>query len=336
MPQGDLAHVLRGLQSRVDQRLLVGPQTFDDAGVFELGDGGNLPGAVAGKRVALVQTVDFFPPVVDDAYAYGAIAAANALSDVYAMGGKPITALTLAAFPKEFPREWIEEIFRGGFDKLAEAGAVVAGGHTVESEIQFGFSVTGLVDPTRMTTNAGAKLGDVVYLTKPIGMGTLTTAGKLQKISWEALQPAVKQMSTLNAAACDAMLAAHAHAATDITGYGLMGHARNVAKASGLTLELELAKVPIFPGVLELAAKGVFSGGTKRGRMALKEEVRLTVGLDPVAVAVTFDAETSGGLLIAVAEEDAPTLERELALRNLPVARIGRFKPKSGVHVELV
>ncbi|MCE9592811.1 MAG: selenide, water dikinase SelD [Planctomycetes bacterium] len=333
MPQGDLAHVLRGLQSRGDPRLLVGPQTFDDAGVFEIGEVGNLPG---GKRLALVQTVDFFPPVVDDAYSYGAIAAANALSDVYAMGGKPITALTLAALPKEFPREWVEEIFRGGFDKIAESGAVVAGGHTVESEIQFGFAVTGLVDPERMTTNAGAKVGDVVYLTKPIGMGTLTTAGKQQKISWEELQPAVRQMATLNDKACDAMLAARAHAATDVTGYGLVGHGRNVAKASGLTLELQLRAVPIFPGAYELATQGVFSGGTKRGRAALKDEVRIGSGLDETRVAIAFDAETSGGLLIVVAESDATTLERELAARGLAIARIGRFKPPTGVHVELV
>lgn len=325
--------MLRGLQSRVDRRLLVGPQSFDDAGVFELGDGG---APSPGPRVALVQTVDFFPPVVDDAYWYGAIAAANALSDVYAMGGKPITALTLAAFPREFPREWIEEILRGGFEKLAEAGAAVAGGHTVESEIQFGFAVTGLVDPARMTTNAGARAGDLIYLTKPIGMGTLTTAGKLEKLSREELEPAIRQMATLNAAACEAMLAARAHAATDVTGYGLAGHARNVARQSGVTLEIALASVPIFPGAYELAAQGVFSGGTKRGRAALKDEVSIAEGLDGVRVAMAFDAETSGGLLIAIAEADAPALERELAARHVPVARIGRVVPATGAQVQLV
>lgn len=334
MPQGDLAQVLRGLQSRSDRRLLVGPETFDDAGVVELGEARIV--SASGAALALVQTVDFFPPVVDDPYAYGQIAAANALSDVYAMGGKPFSALTLASFPKDFPRPWMEEIFRGGFDKLAEAGVVVAGGHTVESDIQFGFAVTGLVEPTRMTTNAGARVGDLVYLTKPLGMGTLTTAQKLEKLAFDALKPAIAQMATLNQAACDAMLAAHAHAATDVTGYGLVGHARNVAKASRVTLELALERVPLFPGAYELAAKGVFSGGTKRGRAALKDEVRIAAKLDPTRVAIAFDAETSGGLLIVVDPAEAPVLERELASRGVLVAAIGRAVAPTGVHVELV
>ena len=185
----------------------MGPREFDDAGVIELGESEGLP---AGSRVALVQTLDFFPPVVDDPTLYGAIAAANSISDVYAMGGRPLSCLTLASLPKEFPDEWVQAIFAGGFDKIAEAGAVVVGGHTVEAEIQFGFSVTGVVEREHLTTNAGAREGDQLYLTKPIGMGTMTTSAKLGKIEWATLEPAALQMATLNRAACEAMIAVNA------------------------------------------------------------------------------------------------------------------------------
>jgi selenide,water dikinase len=333
MPQGRLAQVLRALHDQGDGRLLVGPETFDDAGVFELGGGGALP---SGQRTALVQTVDFFPPVVDDPYWYGAIAAANALSDVYAMGGTPITALCLAALPKEFPEEWTAEIFRGGFEKVREAGAVVAGGHTVEADIQFGFSVTGLVDPARMTANSNARAGDQVYLTKPLGMGSLTTGAKQKQIRWEEIEPRVKSMAALNDRACAAMLAAGARAATDVTGYGLVGHGRNLAKASGVTLRVEVLRAPIDELALELARREVFSGGRKRGMEGLKDEVAIAGGLDSARVGVLFDAETSGGLLIAIAPERAPLLERELAARALPVVRLGEFVPFAGRSVELV
>ncbi len=306
---------------------------MDDAGVVLLGQAEGLP---AGVELALVLTVDFFPPVVDDPYFYGAIAAANSLSDVYAMGGRPISALTLASLPKDLPPEWVAEIHRGGFDKLAEAGASVAGGHTVQGEMQFGFSVTGVVDPKRMTANSGARAGDVAYLTKPLGMGTLTTAAKKRAIDWAALEPAARQMATLNRAAAEAMLAANAHACTDITGFGLAGHARNIAKASGVTLRIESARAPLFPGVLELSRKGLNSGGAKRGRSGLKDEVRIASGLDEALVNLLFDAETSGGLLIVVSPADAPTLERELSKRGLPIARIGEFSAPTGVHVEFV
>jgi selenide,water dikinase len=277
-------------------------------------------------HLALVQTVDFFPPVVDDPRAYGAIAAANALSDVYAMGGKPFTALSLAGFPADFPGEWRAEILRGGYDKIKESGAILCGGHTVQSDVQFGYSITGLVDPARVATNAGAKPGDVAYLTKPLGMGCLTTAAKLKKIAWRELEPAARQMATLNDKACEAMNAAGAHACTDITGFGLMGHAMNIARASKLTLELEVAAVPLFPGALALAKKGLFSGGAKRGRATLAAEVGIGVGLDETRVNLLFDAETSGGLLIVLPADRASTLERELAARELLVARVGTFR----------
>jgi selenide,water dikinase len=329
--------VLRALDDRKDARMLVGPQSFDDAGVFVLGPSEGVPLPAPGSpRVALVQTVDFFPPVVDHPYWYGAIAAANSLSDVYAMGGRPLTALTLASLPKGFPPEWTAEIFRGGFDKLAEAGAVVVGGHTVEADIQFGFSVTGVVDPERMTANSGARAGDLVYLTKPVGMGSLTTASKKRVIDWKAMEPAVAQMATLNARAAEALAAAGCRAATDVTGFGLVGHGLNVAKASGVTLRIELARVPVFPGALELATAGHCSGGAKRGRTGLAAEVRVASGVAEGMLNVVFDAETSGGLLIAIAPDRAAVLERELAARGVLVACIGSFTAPSGVHVELV
>ncbi|HTF90616.1 MAG TPA: selenide, water dikinase SelD [Planctomycetota bacterium] len=337
MPQGQLAQVLRGLDDRKDVRMLVGPQSFDDAGVFVLGPSEGVPlGAPGSPRVALVQTLDFFPPVVDHPYWYGAIAAANSVSDVYAMGGRPLTALTLASLPKGFPAEWTAEIFRGGFDKIAEAGAVVVGGHTVESEIQFGFSVTGVVDPARMTANSGARAGDLVYLTKPVGMGSMTTSSKKRVIDWATMEPAVAQMATLNAKAAEAMIAAGSKAATDVTGFGLVGHGRNVAKGSGVTLRIELARVPIFPGALELASAGHCSGGAKRGRTGLASEVRIAPGVSEGMLNIVFDAETSGGLLIAIAPDRAAVLESELRARGVLVACIGSFVPASGVHVELV
>jgi len=322
MPQGELAQVLRGVTDEADERLLVGSMTLDDAGVVVLGEGEGLP---AGHELPLVQTVDFFPPVVDDPYLYGAIAAANSLSDVYAMGGRPITALCLAGFPKDFDREWMGQIFKGGYEKVKEAGAILAGGHTVESEVQFGFSVTGVVERRDLATNAGAKAGDVCYLTKPLGMGTMTTAAKFKKIDWAELEPAALQMATLNAAAAQAMATVDVHAATDITGFGLVGHGLNIARSSGLALELDTTAVPIFPGAHALAAKGLLSGGAAKGKVQLAGLVSTEPAVDATLELLLFDAETSGGLLIVIDEADAPKLEDELAARDLPVHRVGRF-----------
>lgn len=334
MPQGALAHVLRELGEVEDERLLVGPRTMDDAGVVLLGEAAGLP--PTNPAVGLVQTVDFFPPVVEDPRFYGAIAAANSLSDVYAMGGRPLSALTLASFPVELPGEWIAEILRGGFDKVREAGAVVAGGHTVEGEVQFGFSVTGLVDPAHVTANGGARAGDVAYLTKPLGMGSMTTAAKSRKIDWATLEPAAVQMATLNSAAAEAMMAAHAHAATDITGFGLVGHGRNIAAASGLTLRIRTADAPLFNGALALAERGILSGGSARGQKQLADQVRVDAAVPKALANVLFDAETSGGLLIVVAPEHAALLETELRARDLPVCPLGEFVASTGVHIELI
>ncbi|MDF1798995.1 MAG: selenide, water dikinase SelD [Planctomycetota bacterium] len=334
MPQGELAQVLRGVTDVANERLLVGPMTLDDAGVVVLGEAEGLP---AGHELPLIQTVDFFPPVVDDPYYYGAIAAANSISDIYAMGGRPITALCLAGFPCGFDREWMGAIFKGGYEKVKEAGAILAGGHTVESEVQFGFSVTGVVERRLLTTNAGARPGDVCYLTKSLGMGTMTTAAKFGKITWEQLEPAARQMATLNAAAAQAMNAVGAIAATDITGFGLVGHGMNIARSSELCLELDTPSIPIFPGAYELAKKGNLSGGAKKGKVNIGAEVDSSSAVDATLELLLFDAETSGGLMIVVDEASAPKLEDELAARDLPVHRIGRFVEKtSGHHVRLL
>lgn len=320
MPMGQLAQVLRGLGSADDARLLVGPDTVDDAGIVLLGAAEGVPGGLA-----LVQTVDYFPPVLDDPYLYGAVAAANSLSDVYAMGGRPVSALNIAGFPRGFDPEWVSAIFRGGFEKVREAGAVVAGGHTVESpEPMFGFAVTGVVEREHLTANAGARPGDVVYLTKPLGMGTMTTAGKQQRVAPERVRAAALVMATLNAPAAAAMNAAGAHAATDVTGYGLLGHARNVARASGVSLRFEAARLPVFEDALELARAGCLSGGSKRGRTTFGAEVRIGADVDRALADICFDAETSGGLLIFLPPERAAALEAELARRGVAVHRVGR------------
>lgn len=333
MPIGQLAQVLREANPAADPRLLIGPQTVDDAGVVLLGEA---EGVGAGARVALVQTVDYFPPVLDDPYLYGAVAAANALSDVYAMGGRPISALNLAGFPKDFAPEWIREIFRGGFDKVREAGAVLAGGHTVQGpEPLFGFAVTGVVDPDRVVGNAGARAGDVLYLTKPLGMGSLTTGGKRGKASPELVRRAAEVMATLNGPAAEAMATVSAHACTDVTGFGLVGHARNIALASGVTLAFSVPDLPLADGALELARDGVVSGGSNRSRAAIGSEVAVDEACELARVAIAFDAETSGGLLIAVDPNEAAALERALEERSVPACRVGAVLPRSEHAIEL-
>ncbi len=329
-----LTQVLRDTLDSSDKRLLVGPEGIDDAGVVLLGES---EGLSADCETALVQTVDYFPPVVDDPYFYGAIAAANALSDVYAMGGKPLSALTTAGFPKGFDIKLIEAIFRGGFDKVREAGALVAGGHTVQSpEPHFGFSVTGTVQRSKVASNAGAKVGDVLYLTKALGCGSMTTAAKFEKISWEEMKPAAEQMATLNNHAAEAMNAAGAHACTDVTGFGLVGHAHNIAAASGVTLQLELEKAPLLDHAYRLASEGVLSGGTARGKDALSETVSIGADTDPVRVNIAFDAETSGGLLICLPADRSAKLEDELAKRDLPVCRVGEVLARTDAIISLV
>jgi selenide,water dikinase len=271
-----------------------------------------------------------------DPRAYGRIAAANALSDVYAMGGRAWSALNLAGFPRDFSDEWIGEILAGGFEAMGAANCIVAGGHTVQAEeALFGFAVTGMVERQKLVTNAGAQPGDVFYLTKPLGMGTMTTAAKSARVDAGAMQPAIAQMAELNRAAAEAMISVGANACTDVTGFGLCGHALNVAAASGVTARIELERVPIFDGAHGLAAEGFCSGGSKRGRAALGDRVQVAGGLDEALVSLAFDAETSGGLLIAVPEANAQALEAALDERDVLVARIGAVVETTGAAVEL-
>jgi len=326
MSPGDLAHVLRHLDAAPDPRLLVGPSTFDDAGVVRFADGR-----------ALVQTVDFFPPIVDDPYAYGAIAAANSLSDVYAMGGRPVSVLNVAGFPEGFDPDVIGRILRGAADKVTEAGALTAGGHTIRSEtILFGLAVTGEVDPEKVVSNANARPGDLLYLTKPLGMGAASTAIKKQSLSEADVRAAEKQMATLNAAAAEAMVTCGAHACTDVTGFGLLGHAKNVAAASDMCLVFEAGRIPIFPPAEGLARKGIFSGGAARSRKDLEGLAEVAPGIPEWKASLCFDSETSGGLLIAVPEGQAEAIEAAFRERGVPGERIGRVEAFSGVRIRLI
>jgi selenide, water dikinase len=293
MGPGDLSRALAALPLKTDPRLLVGRETFDDAGVFRVSD-----------DLALVQTVDFFAPIVDDPFEFGQIAAANALSDVYAMGGQPLTALNIVAFPtNDLPLEVLGEILRGGQEKVHEAGALIVGGHTVvDTELKYGLAVTGRAHPNFLLTNAGAKPGQKLILTKPIGNGILATAAKKQQLSIERQQPMLTAMKTLNGAASRAALAVGSTCATDITGFGLLGHLSHIARASNVSLRIDLGSVPIFDGVREAVRAGSGTDGAKRNGEYLKDLVRWTNGTDEDR-AILYDPQTSGGLVVAVSAE---------------------------------
>jgi len=309
--------VLRQLPPPTDPNLLVGTSTADDAAVYRLtGD------------LALVQTVDFFPPVVDDPYDYGAIAVANAISDVYAMGGRPFIGLNLVCFPSEtLPQEVLVEILRGGADMAKQAGVVIAGGHTIEdTEPKYGMAVTGLVKPGEQVTNAGAQPGDVLYLTKPLGIGIITTAIKAEAAEPETIAEAVRIMKTLNKAASEAMMEVGVHACTDITGYGLLGHLLEVAHGSHATAVLHSEAVPIIAAARELADFGIIPGGTIRNMTFIEPQVAWNPAIDDLQRTLLCDAQTSGGLLIAVAPEKATALEQALAAHGVEtIARVGEM-----------
>lgn len=286
-----------------DERVLIDFRTADDAGVYRW-EGGP----------ALVQTVDFFTPIVDDPYQYGQIAAANALSDVYAMGGRPVTALAIAGFPKDvLEPEVIGAVFHGGFDKLREAGVALLGGHTVQDrEIKFGYAVTGAIDPTRILSNASARAGDRLLLTKAIGTGIVGTAIKFDRAPAEVIEQAVAQMTRLNRAAAEAIapLIGAVHACTDITGFGLAGHLSEMAAASGVTARLNAARIPLIPGVRALVAENK-SGGLSSNHEHFDRVVRIDQAADPVIVDLLYDPQTSGGLLVSVDPASlAPLMER--------------------------
>ncbi len=279
-----------------DPRLLVGRETFDDAGVFRVSD-----------DLALVQTVDFFAPIVDDPFDFGQIAAANALSDVYAMGGQPLTALNIVAFPtNDLPLEVLTRILAGGQDKVHEAGAVIVGGHTVvDTELKYGLAVTGRAHPDFLLTNAGARPGDQLVLTKPIGNGILATAGKRGQLSPESERAMLEAMKALNGAASRAALAVGSRCATDITGFGLLGHMSHIARASNVTLLLDLDAIPILPGVREAVRAGFVTDGAKRNAEYLRDLVHWKKGTEEDR-AILHDPQTSGGLLVCISRSRTP------------------------------
>ncbi len=323
--------MLSDIPPQTDPRVLIDFRTADDAGVYKW-DGGP----------ALVQTVDFFTPIVDDPYVYGQIAAANSVSDVYAMGGRPLTALAIAAFPETgLDADVIREIFRGGFDKLREAGVALLGGHTVrDREIKFGYAVTGAIDPGRILANAGAKPGDVLYLTKPLGTGIIGTAIKFERAEPRMVEQASTAMRTLNKAAAEALEtlpSSSVHACTDITGFGLAGHGSEMARASGVTLEVAFDTLPMFDGVIEIAAQNR-SGGMSSNEAHFSTGV--VSGVSPGQTArlpIIYDPQTSGGLLVAIAPESQVLADQAFRERGVTAWRIGGVvEPVPGVDIRMV
>ena len=321
---GTLAGVLGNLPKFCDPDLLVGTDTSDDAAVYRVSD-----------DLALIQTLDFFTPVADDPYDFGQIAAANALSDVYAMGGVPKTALNIVAFPKNMDVEILGEILRGGADKVMEAGAVLAGGHTIQDDTpKYGLSVTGFVDPKKFWKNYGAQTGDKLILTKPLGAGIINTAIKADLVSEEARTAVLASMKLLNRSACEVFREFEIHACTDITGFGLGGHATEMAAASDRTIVIDTEKLPLFPDVEMYASMGLIPGGAYRNR-----EYANKTGVKSSAVLwkedVVFDSQTSGGLLAAVPEKDVPYIMEELNAAGLQAGVIGEVTARQEWTLEL-
>lgn len=318
---GDLAQVLGKLPLQPSENVIVGFENSDDAGVFRLTD-----------ETALVQTVDFFTPVADDPEIYGRIAAINSLNDVYAMGGTPLTALSIVCYPQKGDWDVLGEILLGGQLAMNEAGVVVIGGHSVDDqEMKFGYAVTGMIHPHRVITNAGARPGDVLILTKPIGTGTINTAVKHGKASESTMNAAIKAMTTSAAAASRAMVEVGANACTDVTGFGLLGHAYEMARASDITLNIAAMEVPLLPDVLELIALGMLTRGDRNNRVYVGETVRIAESVSPAMQSALFDPQTAGGLLVSIEEERA-----EKYLRAVPGAVIiGRVAEYGGKLIEV-
>jgi selenide,water dikinase len=322
-----LTQVLRPLTQHVHPDLLVGLQTSDDAAVYRLS-----------ADLAIIQTVDFFPPVVDDPYAYGAISAANSMSDVYAMGGDVLFALNIAAFPDDLSPDILTAIFEGGAAKVAEAGGVIAGGHTItDDEPKYGLTVTGRIHPDHILTKAGAKPGDRLFLTKPLGTGLITTAGTNDAVEAADLNTAIVSMMTLNRAASEVIRASKANACTDVTGFGLLGHAAEIAEKSGVGLRLSANALPLLPGALRYAAEGQQPGGLSRNREYFMEStpggMRITPDISAELIAVMFGPETSGGLLVAIPGAAASELESAFAGAALPLWSIGDVVEHPGIEV---
>ncbi|TMA94622.1 MAG: selenide, water dikinase SelD [Deltaproteobacteria bacterium] len=303
--------VLHSLPKFKNPDMLVGTETGDDAGVYRLR-----------PDLAIVNTVDFFTPIVDDPYVFGQISAANSLSDVYAMGGEPKTCMNIVCFPKgKMDIEILGEILKGGADKVMESGAVVIGGHSIiDEEIKFGMAVTGVIHPDKIFRNVGVQEGDVLILTKPLGTGIITTALKKGKASEESVNEAVKSMTTLNAAASLVARKHPVHACSDVTGFGILGHALGMASGSGVTLVIESAKLPLLRRAPRLAEKGYITGGCKRNQEYLNDKMVIDKSIREGLIQVALDPQTSGGLLLAVAKRHAAKLVDDLHAGGVPHA----------------
>lgn len=311
---GDLAQVLSKLPKQSDENVIVGFDTADDAGVFRLSN-----------DTALVQTVDFFTPVADDPFVYGQVAAVNSLNDVYAMGGRPLSALSIVCYPQSGDWDVLGEILAGGQTTMNAEGVIVLGGHSVDDkEMKFGYAVTGVVHPEKVVTNSGAKPGDVLVLTKPIGTGAINTAVKKGVASDTTIAAAIKAMTTSAAAASKIMIELGANACTDITGFGLLGHAFEVAKASAVTFEIDAASVPLLPDVLELISQGMLTRGDKNNRKYVGDTISIADDVSPQMQSALFDPQTAGGLLISFEEEKA----REFVRRKPDAVIIGSVGQK--------
>lgn len=304
------------------ENVIVGFEMADDAGVFRLND-----------STALVQTVDFFTPIADDPFVYGQVAAINSLNDVYAMGGTPLTALSVVCYPQKGDWDILGEILRGGQSAMNAENVVVIGGHSVDdAEMKFGYAVTGIVDPAKVVTNSGARPGDLLILTKPIGTGAISTAIKYGKANEQAVKAAIKAMTTSAAGASKVMQEIGANACTDITGFGLLGHAYEMARASQVTLEVESSKVPLLPDVLELIAHGMLTRGDKNNRVYTGETVRMDTTVTPEMQSALFDPQTAGGLLISTDEARAEKFLNEVSDAKV----IGRVAAKGNYLIEVV
>jgi selenide, water dikinase len=333
---------LKRLPQPNDPNLLVGVETSDDAGVYRLTD-----------ELALVQTVDFITPIVDDPFTYGQIAAANSLSDVWAMGGRPISALTLVAYPGSGSAEVLEQILRGGLSKITEAACTIVGGHSIrDDELKFGYSVTGQIHPKKIWRNVGASSGDAIFLTKAIGTGMIATALKQRKAHESWVSAATASMTQLNRAAAeaaheveDAASGAHRsnagaesliHAVTDVTGFGLLGHAREMAVGSGVAMRLDHKRVAYLPGAIDASRGGFLSGGLKNNREFIESCVTFAPFVPDEFRALLFDPQTSGGLLVAVAPEAADALQSAFARHGIDASRVGEVIPKRASLIEIV
>ncbi len=322
-----MAQVLRHLPKFYDDNLIVGLDKSDDAAVYKIND-----------DTAVILTMDFFTPVVDDPYKYGQVAAANSLSDVYAMGGKPLTAMNIVCFPNCLSVDILGQILKGGADKIFEAGAVVAGGHSVEdNEPKYGLSVMGMVHPDKVITNSAAKPGDVLILTKPLGLGILNTAIKADLVNEEVINKAIEIMSYLNKDACEAMQTVGVNSCTDITGFGLLGHALEMAEGSDVTIEIWSDYLPIIKESIELAKMGIIPGGAYRNQEHVGDKVVFVNSINQEIKDILFDPQTSGGLLISVAEDRAEKLLSLLRKNNkTSFSMIGKVKEKDKKPLEVI